>query len=194
MLRATARRRRAQRRPVASLAAPRAPRLDQPLTADSVLQLQQHAGNTAVTSLLARSPDPKLKPRFGFVTGSLKQKEWASKGLVEQYADVAQLAGATAIASVSGTDASSINKIDSVKVGGPAKAGLNLAGQYDHEGTCGFVDDQGQWRGDILPASKSGAAPTVALVLGPKAFKKDEAYALGSVRHEMEHARHFELS
>jgi hypothetical protein len=163
----------------------------------SVLTLQRTIGNAAVTLLLARETkkSPTLKPRFAFVTGQLKPKEWAEKSRLEQYADVAQLAGATSISSVRSISASSINEIPEVKVGNATKPGLNLVKEYgDHDGTSGFVDDAGTWRGDILPATASGPAPQVALILGPKAFEHDEAYALGTVRHEMEHARHFELS
>jgi hypothetical protein len=159
----------------------------------SVLTLQRTIGNTAVTTLLARS-SPTLKPRFAFVTGQLKEKEWAAKSRLEQYADVAQLAGATSISSVGSISASSINEISAVKLGNPVKPGLNLAQEYGADATTGFVDDAGAWRGDILPATASGPEPQVALILGPKAFGHDEAYALGTVRHEMEHARHFELS
>jgi hypothetical protein len=161
-----------------------------------VLTLQRTVGNTAVVSLLQRDTDkmPKMKPRFGFVTGSLKQKEWAAKSRLEQYADVAHLAGADAIASVGGLDASAVNQISEVKVGGAVKPGLNLADKYGYDATAGFVDDQGQWQGDILPATKSGPEPKVALIMGPQAFQHDESYALGSLRHEMEHARHMELS
>jgi hypothetical protein len=163
-----------------------------------VLTLQRTIGNAAVTTLLARETkksSPTLKPRFAFITGQLKEKEWAAKSRLEQYADVAQVAGATSISSVGSTSASSINEIHDVKVGNPVKPGLNLANEYgEHDATSGFVDDAGAWRGDILPATASGPAPQVALILGPKAFAHDEAYALGTVRHEMEHARHMELS
>jgi hypothetical protein len=168
-----------------------------------VLALQRAVGNMAVTALLARDTDkyaaregaaPTLKPRFGFVTGKLHPTEWATKSRLEQYADVAQLADATSISSVTSTSAASIAAISDVKVGGPVKPGLNLAGTYEHDATSGFVDDGGAWRGDILPATASGRPPQVALILGPKAFAHDEAYALGAVRHEMEHARHMELS
>ncbi len=177
------------------------PHVREALTADSVMHLQQSVGNAAVTRLIvSRDPEtkkswPKMRPRFGFVSGTLNQKEWAEKKRLEQYADVAHLAGADAIPSVSGLDAASINEITELKKGQPVKPGLNYFAAYgDGEATAGFVDDSGNWAGDILPAAKSGALPKVAIVLGAKAFKRDEAYALGSVRHEMEHARHFELS
>jgi hypothetical protein len=170
---------------------------------DAVLALQRTVGNTAVSGLLARDAAsdtakkraaPTLKPRFGFVTGKLNPTEWAAKSRLEQFADVAQLAGATSISSVANTSATSITEISDVKVGGAVKPGLNLAGKYEHDATCGFVDEGGTWRGDILPATSSGRPPQIALILGPKAFAHDEAYALGAVRHEMEHARHMELS
>ena len=168
----------------------------------SLLMLQRTIGNAAVTAFLARDAatekakksTPRLKPRFAFVTGQLKPQEWAGKSRLQQYADIAQVGGADNIASVAGISASSIYEIPDVKVGNPVKPGLNLAKQYEHDATCGFVDDKSNWRGDILPATASGPAPQVALVLGPKAFARDEVYALGSLRHEMEHARHMELS
>jgi hypothetical protein len=163
----------------------------------AVLDLQRTVGNAAVTRLLSRDADkksPTLKPRFAFVTAELNPTQWASKSRLDQFSDVAQIAGATSMSSVSSTAASSINEISDVSVGGPAKPGLNLAKKYDHDATAGFVEDGGTWRGDILPARSSGAAPQVALILGPKAFAHDEVYALGSIRHEMEHARHMELS
>jgi hypothetical protein len=174
-----------------------APEHSLPVAHQAVLDLQASIGNAAVTTLLARDTDkktPALKPRFAFVTGQLKPKEWSAKSRLEQFSDVAQLADATSIASVASTSTSSINEISDVQVGDAAKPGLNLAKKYEHDATAGFIVDSSTWRGDILPAASSGAVPEVALVLGPKAFAHDEAYALGTVRHEMEHARHMELS
>ena len=60
------------------------------------------------------------------------------------------------------------------------------------EGECGFVDGQGVFRGPELPRSASGPLPKIAIMLGPKAFHHGKDGALGTLRHEMKHAEHFQ--
>ena len=59
-------------------------------------------------------------------------------------------------------------------------------------GECGFVDGQGVFRGPELPRSASGPLPKIAIMLGPKAFQHGKDGALGTLRHEMKHAEHFQ--
>ena len=60
------------------------------------------------------------------------------------------------------------------------------------EGETGFVDGQGVFRGPELPRSASGPLPKIAIMLGPKAFHHGKDGALGTLRHEMKHAEHFQ--
>ena len=49
------------------------------------------------------------------------------------------------------------------------------------------------FRGPELPRSASGPLPKIAIMLGPKAFHNGKDGALGTLRHEMKHAEHFQL-
>jgi hypothetical protein len=61
------------------------------------------------------------------------------------------------------------------------------------KGECGFVDGQGVFRGPELPRSADGPPPSIAIMLGPEAFRHGKDGALGTLRHEMKHAEHFQL-
>ena len=61
------------------------------------------------------------------------------------------------------------------------------------KGETGFIDGQGVFRGPELPVSLDGPLPTVAVMMGPLAFQQGKDGALGTLRHEMKHAEHFQL-
>jgi hypothetical protein len=73
------------------------------------------------------------------------------------------------------------------------KPGLNFVANLTGQGECGFVDGQGVFRGPELPRSAEGGLPRIAIMLGPKAFQHGKDGALGTLRHEMKHAEHFQL-
>jgi len=138
-------------------------------------------------------PAPRMRPRFGPIAGPLDEKAWkAKKARREQFADVAKIAGADKIESVWELSAAAINTVDKVDDGAPGAPGLNFATSLSEDGTARFVD-RGMFQGR-LPVTAEGPLPRVAIILGPGAFARDEAFALMSLRHEMEHARHLELA
>jgi hypothetical protein len=124
-------------------------------------------------------------------------KEWSKTrtGDVRPlYAEVAALAQAGRLRDVKGTGKDDINTARQAKKGEKdIKPGLNFVAQLTGRGETGFVDGQGVFRGPELPVSLDGPLPTVAVMLGPGAFQQGKDGALGTMRHEMKHAEHFQL-
>jgi hypothetical protein len=73
------------------------------------------------------------------------------------------------------------------------KPGLNFAYNLPSHGETGFVDNKGAYHGPELPRTTDGELPKIAIILGPKAFHHGKDGALGTLRHEMKHAEHFQL-
>lgn len=110
------------------------------------------------------------------------------------YAEVAALAKANRVRDVTGIGKDDINSVRSARKGEKdIKPGLNFVTTLSGEGECGFVDAQGVFRGPELPRSADGGLPRIAIMLGPKAFQNGKDGALGTLRHEMKHAEHFQL-
>jgi len=109
------------------------------------------------------------------------------------YAEVAALAKANRLPDVTGIGKDDINSVRSARKGEKdIKPGLNFVTTLSGEGETGFVDGQGVFRGPELPRSASGPLPKIAIMLGPKAFHHGKDGALGTLRHEMKHAEHFQ--
>ena len=110
------------------------------------------------------------------------------------YAEVAALAKANRLRDVTGIGKDDINSVRSARKGEKdIKPGLNFVTTLSGKGECGFVDGQGVFRGPELPRSADGGLPRIAIMLGPKAFQSGKDGALGTLRHEMKHAEHFQL-
>jgi hypothetical protein len=110
------------------------------------------------------------------------------------YADIATIAQAAKLRDVAGTTESDINWIRSAKVGEKdAKPGLNFVALLTGQGETGFVDPAGVYTGPRMPVTLDGPLPRVAMMLGPAAFQHGKDGALGTLRHEMEHAGHMQM-
>lgn len=129
--------------------------------------------------------------------GPVNPSEWTkerSGDVRPLYADLATLADAKRLRDVKGMTAQDINTAKDAKEGQKdIKPGLNFVGKLTGKGECGFVDGHGVFRGPHLPVSLDGPLPQVAVMLGPQAFHQGKDGALGTLRHEMKHAEHFQL-
>jgi hypothetical protein len=158
-----------------------------------VLVLQRAIGNRAVNRLLQRDFDRDLGPttRADWTT-----KRAESVSVVTLYEEIAKLAKADTLRDVRATGAK-INTVRKPKEGEKTvKPELNLAGAFDDPqagGETGFVDADGAYHGPRLPVTLDGGLPTVAVLLGPKAFDRGKDHAYAVLRHELEHPRHFEM-
>jgi hypothetical protein len=147
-----------------------------------MLQLLQRQALTAeIIRNLGPVPDPKewTKHRTGDVR--------------PLYEELAKLADAQRLRDVKATN-SVINTARDAKRGEKdVKPGLNFVANLPSKGETAFVDGQGVYRGPHLPVSLSGPLPRVAVMLGPQAFHHGKDGALGTLRHEMKHAEHFQM-
>jgi hypothetical protein len=158
-----------------------------------VLALQRTIGNRAVNRLLQRDFVRDLGPT---TPADWTTKRAANVSVVTLYEEIAKLAKANTLRDVK-ANGGKINTVRKPREGEKAvKPGLNVVGEFDDPqagGETGFVDTDGVFRGPHLPVRLDGGLPTVALMLGPKAFDRGKDHAFAVLRHEMEHARHFEM-
>ena len=173
----------------------------------AVLQLQRSAGNRAVSVLLQPSvvqakrehpPITDLVP-----AGTLDVATWtathrqAKKALADGDAATAEtlyvrlLTDAATVAGVSvvGFDPTQIHVVR-----GTSKPGLNLSlDRRDEPGHVGWVDAAGTFG---VPLDLSGAIPALqaGLKISPNAFADDKALSMRTIRHEMLHVRHRQLT
>ncbi len=171
-----------------------------------ILELQRQAGNRAVVSLLdarlRRSTvqrAPVTHPENPPVTdlhpaGTMNDQEWeaafkAAKqaGTVDAFRplfrDIAQTAG---MGTLAGFDLSTLPATDGVT----AKPGLNITADTSGDpGHTGWIDKNGKWG---VPLNLSAKRPevSVGIILTARALTADKGVSLGTVRHEMVHARH----
>jgi hypothetical protein len=124
-------------------------------------------------------------------------KEWTKERTGDVgalYAEVAKLANASRVRDVKGVGKDDINTTRNARKGEKdIKPGLNFVYNLGVEGETGFVDGKGVYHGPELPRSADGEFPKIAIILGPKAFHNGKDGALGTLRHEMKHAEHFQL-
>jgi hypothetical protein len=124
-------------------------------------------------------------------------KEWSKSRTGDvrpPYAEIATLANAKRLRDVKGTTTNDISTAKDAREGEKdIKPGLNFVAKLTGKGETGFVDGQGVFRGPHLPVSLDGPLPQVAVMLGPAAFQQGKDGALGTLRHEMKHAEHFQL-
>ena len=123
--------------------------------------------------------------------GSIQEKDWGNKTDLDRYEDIARLAHAEWIDDVTGISALGINNVGT---SGVVKPGLNYSTKIPTEAETGYIDTKGDYHNPELPTDADGPLPRVAIILGPKAFKRDKAFALATLRHEMTHAAHNELA
>jgi hypothetical protein len=165
-----------------------------------VLALQRSAGNHAVVRMLAREPAPShvgIEPVTD-IGGKKGEEAWAAelaanKGVKHLYSELATLLHATKLNHVKGTSPDDINGALRAD-GSELKPGLNFAARMGGRGQCGYLYD-GKFTSDLPPVTRTGALPTVAVVLGRGAFEgNSKAATLGVLRHELEHAFHNEMA
>ena len=177
--------------------APPVPRRPEPLPPDE----HPLAGlsNNALARVLARAPKPdpqrtKVK-KIENLYKTIGADVWADtikqgKDLTPLYADLATQLGATVIRDVQGTDAKSINfalTVDRVK------PGLNLVSRGISKGRCWYIE--GGKPVNKLTVSAQGPLPQVAIGVSPAIFVADnKAFALATVRHEIEHGAHRQMA
>jgi hypothetical protein len=120
----------------------------------------------------------------------------------ERYAEIAALAHAELINDVGplSMQASTIHSVtDDVTVGNKGLLpGLNHTPKLSDQGQTGYLDADLVYRGKVLPTDRYSPLPKVAIKLGESAFNlgavRDKAFALGTMRHEMTHATHDQLT
>ena len=155
--------------------------------------------NHALARLLARAPKPdpartKLK-KITNINATLGAGEWADainqgKSLFPLYADLATQLGATVIRDVAGTGAKDIT--DALTVD-RVKPGLNLVSRGISKGRCWYIE--GGKPVNKLTVSAQGPLPQVAIGVAPSIFVADnKAFALATVRHEIEHGAHRQMA
>jgi hypothetical protein len=154
--------------------------------------------NHAVALLLARAPKPDPKRTKVKEIENLNQTvgadEWAdtlNKGgsVMPLYADLATQLGATVIRDVQGTDANSITR---ALTPDRVQPGLNFVSRGLSKGRCWYIED-GKPVNKLTVAAK-GPLPKVAIGVGPAVFVPgNKAFALATLRHEIEHAAHRQM-
>lgn len=181
-------RRAAEARPRDEAAAPPRP----PAAEHRVLVLQRTIGNRAVQRLLQRD--------FVRDLGPTNPTDWTSKRpqgvtAVTLYDEIARLAKATdKLRDVKATGGKVNTMLRANEGEKDVKPGLNFVAELGQAGgETGFVDADGVFRGPHFPVTLDGGLPRVAVLLGPKAFDRGKDHAFAVLRHEMEHARHFEM-
>jgi hypothetical protein len=149
-------------------------------------------GNRAMGRLLQRRPaGTDVIKSLGAPGDYTRRREGSEKA---RYADIATIAQAAKLRDVTGTTESDVNFIRSAKVGEKdVKPGLNYVATLTGHGETGFVDAAGVYAGPRMPVSLDGPLPRVAVMLGPTAFEHGKDGALGTLRHEMEHAGHMQM-
>ena len=155
--------------------------------------------NQSVARLLSRAPKPEpTRANVKTIThldSGVGAEEWADtiekgKSLMPLLADLATQLGATVIRDVKGTDVKDITfalKPDRIQ------PGLNLVSRGIGKGRCWYIE--GGRPADALTVTANGPLPQVAIGVGPAAFDaKNKAFALATVRHEIEHAAHRQMA
>ena len=155
--------------------------------------------NQSVARLLARAPKPDPTradvKKITHLDSGIGADEWADtinkgKSLVPLLADLATQLGATVIRDVKGTSAKDITlalRPDRVQ------PGLNLVSRGIGKGRCWYIE--GGKPVDKLTVTANGPLPRVAIGVAPAAFEAgNKAFALATVRHEIEHGAHRQMA
>ena len=165
-----------------------------PQPVDGLAALQRAIGNHAFQRLLQRDYVRDLGPTNA-PDWSAKRQE--SVTVLALYEEIAKLAKAKDKLRDVKANGGKINSTRRAKEGEKdVKPGLNLVGQLENDqagGETGFVDANGVYTGPRLPVTLDAGLPTVAVMVGGKAFDRGKDYAFSVLRHELEHARHFEM-
>jgi hypothetical protein len=160
----------------------------------AVLALQRQLGNHAVARMLARKePGPTV---FGGKTvEKLDDAGWAADVRASKYFELIEgLAAQLDAQKLADVNATGGNVNGGRRIAfGELKPGLNFVRNFGSRGRTYYLHDG---KADtLLPDTADGDEPQVAVVFSELAFDPDnEAYTLGVLRHELEHAVHYRMA
>ena len=152
--------------------------------------------NHALARLLARAPKPDPQRTKVLHIDSLGgADEWADtldkqQSVIPLYAELATQLGATVIRDVQGTDAKDITR---ALTPDRVQPGLNFVSRGLGKGRCWYIEDGKPV--NALTVSAKGPLPKVAIGLAGSVFiPGNKAFALATLRHEIEHAAHRQMA
>jgi hypothetical protein len=155
--------------------------------------------NHALARVLARAPKPdpqRTKTKtISDINAGINAAEWgrrlkANESMIPLYADIATQIGNAGLRDVEGTDEAHINRALTVD---RIKPGLNLVSRGIGKGRVYYIEDEKPV--NKLTVSAKGPLPKVAVCLGGAVFiPGSKAFALATLRHELEHANHNQMA
>ena len=152
--------------------------------------------NQSVARLLARAPKPDPQRTKVLHIDSLGgAEEWAGtlnkkQSVIPLYAELATQLGATVIRDVPGTDEKDITR---ALTPDRVQPGLNFVSRGLGKGRCWYIEDGKPV--NALTVTAKGPLPKVALGLAGSVFiPGNKAFALATLRHEIEHAAHRQMA
>ena len=157
--------------------------------------------NHALARVLARAPKPdpqRTKVReIKDINATIGAAEWerrlnAKESLLPLYSDLATQLGAAGIAGIPGTGVDDIKKA-LTPTAGELAGGLNLVSRGIGKGRCWYLED-GKPENKLTVTAK-GPLPKIAIgIAGGIFLPRNKAFALATVRHEIEHAQHRQMA
>jgi hypothetical protein len=151
--------------------------------------------NHALARLLARAPKPDpQRTKVAHIERLGGADAWADalnrkQSVIPLYAELATQLGATVIRDVQGTDAKDITR---ALTPDRVQPGLNFVSRGLGKGRCWYIEDGKPV--NALTVSAKGPLPKVALGLAGSVFiPGNKAFALATLRHEIEHAAHRQM-
>ena len=147
--------------------------------------------------MLTYLPGSAVDPLGEFlVIDDQSQAQWANPAAkdVDKYKDIVATARAGWINDVSGVKPSdNINVAASKK---DVKPGLNnLTTSGSESGETGYIDAKSAYHNPDLPIdADTDPLPRIAVILTNNAFSRDKVWALVTLRHELRHAAHGQLT
>ena len=157
--------------------------------------------NHALARVLARAPkpDPARTPvhEIEDINATIPAAEWARRlnakeSMLPLFSDLATQLGAAGIAGIPGTGVNDIKKA-LTPTEGELAPGLNLVSRGLGKGRCWYLEN-GKPE-NKLNVSASGPLPKIAIGIAGSIFVPDnKAFALATIRHEIEHGQHRQMA
>ena len=155
--------------------------------------------NHALARLLARAPKPdpqRTKTKeIGDLNATIGADEWerrlnAGESVLPLYADIATQIGTAGLRDVEGTDEKHIHR---ALTPDRIKPGLNFVSRGLSKGRTYYIEDGKPV--NKLTVTAKGPLPQVAVCLAGAVFiPGNKAFALATLRHEIEHAAHDQMA
>jgi hypothetical protein len=151
--------------------------------------------NHALARVLARAPKPTRRTKVNEIKdldAGIGAAEWArrlnaNESVIPLYADLAAQIGTAGLRDL---QAGSINKARNVE---GVKPGLNFVSRGINKGRCWYIEDGKPV--NALTVTTKGPLPRVAVGLAGAVFVPgNKAFALATLRHEIEHAAHRQMA